>query len=100
MKFDNGILICWSNVSYTGLRNTSMDCGGYRTSGYTVNLPYTFISTPSVAITDTSSTNYSNGVRAISISSLNKFTCFWWGVSSSSTSTEYTASYIAIGKWK
>lgn len=101
VKFLDGTMICYGFVSASLTRTTSMTAGGYRTSGQSNNFPAAFISVPRIVITDVSSTGTSNGCSAASSSSNpSVFSTYWWGINSNSTAISYSASYIAIGKWK
>lgn len=100
VKFADGTMICSGYISQTLTRTTQRsDCGGYRTSGVTVNFPATFIETPQLSLLDTSSTDFSLGCRSSSVNT-SYFNVFWHAINSSSSQLNYKADYIAIGKWK
>lgn len=100
IKFPDGTMLCSGQTSQTLTRATQRsDCGGYRTSGVTVNFPATFIETPQLSLLDTSSTDFSLGCRSSSVNT-SYFNVFWHAINSNSSQLNYKADYVAIGKWK
>lgn len=100
IKYPDGWMICSGHISQTLARTTQRsDCGGYRTSGVTVNFPATFIETPQLSLLDTSSTDFSLGCRSSSVNT-SYFNVFWHAINSNSSQLNYKADYVAIGRWK
>lgn len=100
VKFADGTMICGGQISQTLTRATQRSgCGGYRTSGVTVNFPTAFIETPQLSLLDTSSTDFSLNCRSSSVNT-SYFNVFWYAINSNSSQLNYKADYIAIGKWK
>ena len=100
VKYSDGTMLCSGQISQTLTRATQRsDCGGYRTSGVTVNFPATFIETPQLSLLDTSSTDFSLGCRSSSVNT-SYFNVFWYAINSNSSQLNYKADYVAIGRWK
>ena len=100
VKYADGTMICYGNISFSKPSNNALTNGGYRTGGGDVSIisfPVSFISAPSISITTTS-------LNCINCFADNLyeggFTALFATISSEGTASTKTATYIAIGKWK
>jgi len=99
LMFADGTMICLGSATFTGIRNTAITAGGYRTNGVTATYAKQFIERPRTFFQDTTGIAYADGCK-ISSSSESSVNVTWWGINADTTSHTYNASYMAIGRWK
>lgn len=99
IRFSDGTMICEGTFELTGLTCTiALDYGGYRSSGYNMSFPATFLpgTIPSVG------GGFSNVNLMGKIYPGNNAGCIFavQTINSFSTGVDVTVKYIAIGRWK
>lgn len=99
IKFDDGTMICEGTLEVADLTCTqALDYGGYRSGGYIMLFPATFLpgTIPSIG----GGFSNSNLMGKIYPSDNTKCTFVAQTISSFSTGIAITVTYIAVGRWK
>lgn len=100
VKYADGTMICYGNISFSKQCNNALTNGGYRNGYGDVSLltfPQTFTTTPMVSITPTSTNCIGASVNIVDGTNFN---VYFVTQNNESTASTKTATYIAIGKWK